>query len=101
MKSSSLSLRSLSFLPCVFVFFSAKTATRPVLADGHDGIETECDVCHVNYYHKVCCCVVLFFIVNVIANDFGGEGGGFFRTASSSQLSFPIYITDALRLCNK
>ena len=37
----------------IFVFFSAKTA-RPVLADGHDGIETECDVCHVNYYHKVC-----------------------------------------------
>jgi hypothetical protein len=98
MKSStSLSLRSLSFLPCVFVFFfSAKTATRPVLADGHDGIETECDVCHVNYYHKVCVCVcvVLFFIVesSIANNDFGGEGGGFFRTASSSRLSFPIYI---------
>ena len=49
---SSLSLPFFSFL-FVFVFFSAKTA-RPVLADGHDGIETECDVCHVNYYHKVC-----------------------------------------------
>jgi len=53
MMKSSLSL-------CFFAFLFVSTKTSLVLADGHDGIETECDVCHVNYYHKVCVCSLCF-----------------------------------------
>ena len=53
MMKSSLSL-------CFFAFLFVSTKTSLVLADGHDGIETECDVCHVNYYHKVCVLFSLF-----------------------------------------
>jgi hypothetical protein len=71
-------------------------------------------VCHVNYYHKVCVCVcVLFSSLSLNRHSrmmiLWGEGGGFFRTASSSRLSFPIHVTDprfvsfsnALFVCNK
>ena len=44
------------------------------------------------------CVCVLFSSLSLNRHSrmmiFGGEGGGFFRTASSSQLSFPIHITD-------
>lgn len=58
MMKSSLSLCFFAFLFVFVVVFSTKTSL--VLADGHDGIETECDVCHVNYYHKVCVLFSLF-----------------------------------------